>query len=85
MLLAVDIGNSNTSIGLHQHQGWQRIHCMRTGRAETPDEVVCLLRNFFPYLEKGDLEGVVLSSVVPHLKGTFEVALGEYLGVTPFW
>ncbi len=85
VLLAIDIGNTSTSLGLYQGQRWQRICRVRTNRAGTSDEVSCLLSNLFPSLggEKGGLEGAVVSSVVPHLNWIYEVGLKDAFGVGP--
>ncbi len=38
MLLALDVGNTETAFGLHDRQGWQGTWRVRTHRGGTPDE-----------------------------------------------
>jgi type III pantothenate kinase len=67
MLLALDAGNSNVTIGLFQGE---RIHTrwrLRTNREQTADEWGILMRNLFDLagLEFSGVGGMVVSSVVP--------------------
>ena len=78
MLLAIDIGNSNTVMGLFGHAtpgeparviaDWR----ITTPQRQTPDEVGVLLQNLFSMhgLKTEVVTGVVISSVVPPLDPT---------------
>jgi type III pantothenate kinase len=67
MLLALDAGNSNVTIGVFQddriHTRWR----LRTDREQTADEWGILMRNLFDLggLEFSRIKGMVVSSVVP--------------------
>ena len=74
MLLAVDIGNTSTKLGVFEGEElratWQmatRVHC-------TPDEYAALLLNLLHHqdLDTADIKEVALCSVVPPLTATFE-------------
>jgi type III pantothenate kinase len=85
MLLAVDIGNTNLTLGVFQGDllvhGWR----LSTDRSRMPDEyglqLVGLLEHASLWTE--NLEGVVMASVVPPLTGRLAAALRTYLGQDP--
>jgi len=76
MLLAIDMGNTQTVVGLLDDQG--PIHHWRfaTERSRTADEYRLLLRGLFDLdeIDVGSITGVVLSSVVPHATEALRVA-----------
>lgn len=81
MLLAIDIGNTNITIGAWDGTAWQRHWRILTVRDRTADEygiaLMALLR------EAGltdSIDAAVMSSVVPVLTATFSDAVGRYLG-----
>ncbi len=84
-LLAIDIGNTATSLGLYRNQRWERVLRIRTIRAGTPDEVSCLLSDLFPSLRggKSNLNGAIVSSVVPHLNWVYEGGLKNAFDLKP--
>jgi type III pantothenate kinase len=85
MLLAVNVNNTNTSFGLHTHDGWIVHWRVATDRAKQPDEYAMLLRNLFDYsaLEWTQISGVALSSVVPPITSVFVDLSRRYLGHDP--
>jgi type III pantothenate kinase len=85
LLLAIDIGNSQTSFGVFE--GERLLHHWRfqTHGARTSDEYAALL---FPLLDKVSLskivwEGTVLCSVVPPADQALEDFCANYLNTTP--
>jgi len=85
MLLTVDVGNSNTVLGVFDGSDL-RVHWrLTTRREQTTDEYGILVRNLFATsgIEPKDIDGVAIASVVPPL-GPVLVALSrEYLGREP--
>lgn len=85
MLLAVDIGNTNITIGVYEgdtlHSAWR----LGTVHERMPDEYGIQIVSLFAQagLERKQIHGTVLASVVPPLTSTFEAALARYLGLTP--
>ena len=67
MLLALDVGNTNVTIGAFDGQDLTGRWRLRTIREQTADEWGILLRNLFTLssLDLGAVDGVVISSVVP--------------------
>jgi type III pantothenate kinase len=85
MLLAVDVGNTNVHLGLWRNNQWQPSWRARTVPDKMPDEYAVLVRNF---LSSADLSyraisGVIISSVVPPLTGTFVELVKRYIEIEP--
>lgn len=85
MLLVIDIGNTNLTIGLYEGQtlGWH--WRLATDHARMPDEYGLQLLGLLQHTGHNirDLTGVAISSVVPPLTGRVVQACGEYLKQTP--
>jgi type III pantothenate kinase len=96
MLLAIDVGNTNTVLGLYRLAtagdpapaqllaDWR----ITTHRGSlTVDEVGVLLRDLFALreLDMADVTGVIVSSVVPPLDSTLRRAIELYLGIKPLF
>lgn len=74
MLLAIDVGNTNTVIGVY-HGTTLRDHWrIETDHARTGDEYGVLIRQLFAGggVDPADIDAVVISSVVPPLGRTME-------------
>ncbi|MCA9977971.1 MAG: type III pantothenate kinase [Anaerolineales bacterium] len=84
MLLAIDIGNSNLTLGVCDGQAWQRQWRLLTVQEKTADEYGIVLKDL---LYDAGLETavthIILSSVVPRLTATLNAACRQYLGHTP--
>jgi type III pantothenate kinase len=85
MLLVVDIGNTNTVLGLYRDGGWVAHWRIASDRAKMPDEYAILVRGLFDFQDLAwpDVSGVALASVVPPLTGTFVEMCQRYLGHEP--
>ncbi|MEJ5224972.1 MAG: type III pantothenate kinase [Anaerolineales bacterium] len=85
MLLVIDIGNTNLTIGLYEGQnlGWH--WRLATDHARMPDEYGLQLLGLLQHAGHNirDLTGVAISSVVPPLTGRVVQACSEYLKQTP--
>ncbi len=84
MLLCIDIGNTNIVLGLHDGAEWSARWRVRTARDNMPDEYEVLIRSLFSQrsLSIDAVERVVISSVVPRLKGVFREMFDDGLGIT---
>ena len=67
MLLALDVGNTNITIGIFRNGELADHRRLRTVREQTADEWGILLMNLLRYssLDPDALEGIIISSVVP--------------------
>lgn len=77
MLLAIDVGNTQTVIGVYAHDQWQHVWRTRTMSDSTYDELHVKLVGLFNTvdIDPGEVTGVVLSSVVPFLTDTWRIAI----------
>jgi type III pantothenate kinase len=82
MLLTIDVGNSNTVLGVFDNARLLAHWRLTTARAQTVDEYGTLTRNFFSLegLDPKAVQGVIISSVVPPLNGTLAEMSERYWG-----
>ncbi|HLE35970.1 MAG TPA: type III pantothenate kinase [Candidatus Acidoferrales bacterium] len=83
MLLTMDVGNTNTVLGVFRGKELVAHWRLTTARDQTIDEYGILTRNLFTLagLEPKQTEGVIISSVVPQLNGTLEQMAVRYWDV----
>jgi type III pantothenate kinase len=93
MLLAIDVGNTNTVLGLYSIAtpdapaallaDWR----ITTHRNPTIDELGILFRDLFALrsLDIAQITGIIISSVVPPLDSTLRRAAEIYCGVKPLF
>ena len=93
MLLTIDVGNTNTVLGLYLLAtpdtpaallaDWR----ITTYRNPTVDELGVLFRNLFTLrsLDIAQIDGIIISSVVPPLDSTLRRAAEIYCGVKPLF
>lgn len=85
MLLAIDIGNTNITLGLYD--GEERVHAWRlaTVHDRMPDEYGLQLLGLLSHVETQpqDLVGCCMASVVPPLTGTFIEVAHRYMHTDP--
>jgi type III pantothenate kinase len=81
MLLAIDIGNTQTAVGLYRGEELVGHWRLTTDVERTPDETRLWLRSLLEMegFSTDDLEGVVLSSVVPAVTAAFR-GFGQRVG-----
>lgn len=80
MLLTVDVGNTNTVLGVFQDKNLLAHWRLTTARGQTVDEYGILTRNLFTlaHLEPGAIDGIIISSVVPPLNATLAEMADRY-------
>jgi type III pantothenate kinase len=80
MLLALDVGNTNTVLGVFRGAELVANWRLTTARDQTVDEYGVLTRNLFTLagLDPGEIRGVIISSVVPTLNGTLQEMAEHY-------
>ena len=85
MLLAIDIGNTNIVLGVIQGETIRFTARMATDRTRTEDEYAIAISQMFQLrgLDRKELDGAILSSVVPELKPIFVRAVRALCGITP--
>jgi type III pantothenate kinase len=82
MLLALDVGNTNTVLGVFRGAELVANWRLTTARDQTIDEYGILTRNLFTLagLEPREIGGVIISSVVPPLNGRLAGMADRYFG-----
>ena len=85
MLLTIDIGNTNITLGLYDGDQRKKAWRLATVHDRMPDEYGLQMLGLLEHAEcaVSEIEGCVLASVVPPLTGTFLQAVRQYLGVDP--
>jgi type III pantothenate kinase len=85
MLLAIDIGNTNTVLGAFDGEALAQHWRIATRADATGDELGVAIRGLFASAEASiaDIEHVVVSSVVPVLNESVVDMCDRYLGIKP--
>jgi type III pantothenate kinase len=85
VLLAIDIGNTNITVGMFQDDELQATWRIATGIHRMADEYAMLLLSLLCQqgLDAPDVTKVSLCSVVPPLTATFEEMCQRYFNLTP--
>lgn len=87
MLLALDVGNTNITIGIFREGKLADHRRLRTVREQTSDEWGILLSNLLQFagLNAGDLKGIIISSVVPPLNSALLEMSQRYFRLEPMF
>ena len=85
MLLAIDIGNTNVTLGLYNGETLGPSWRLAAGHEKMPDEYGALLTGLFRHagINTSDVDAVVIASVVPPLTGAFVEACRRYFHCEP--
>jgi type III pantothenate kinase len=83
MLLAIDVGNTNIVLGVFDEAALVQSWRLQTVRERTADELGLLVDGLFARsrIERVQVRGVILGSVVPPLTGTIRAMVDRYFGV----
>ena len=85
MLLAIDIGNTEITIGVFEGEKIRATWHMATGIHRRADEYAALLLNLLQHqnIDTSGIKKVALCSVVPPLIATFEKLFQQYFNASP--
>jgi type III pantothenate kinase len=85
MLLAIDIGNTNITIGLFHKESLEKTWRISTSRNSTSDEYGTNILNILSnkHISPRDITAIVMCSVVPPLTTTFVELFKEYFNIYP--
>jgi len=85
LLLTIDLGNTNTVLGVHEGEDLRAHWRLTTRREQTADEYGILVRNLLAShgIEPREVTGVALASVVPPLTSVLVALSRNYLGQDP--
>src|SRR5213595_639456 len=84
LLLAMDVGNTNTTLGVFDGKKLVADWRLTTARDQTIDEYGILSRELFKLakLSSAAIRGVMIASVVPPLNATLAQMAERYFGLT---
>ena len=87
MLLVIDVGNTNTVLGVFDGTRLVANWRLSTLHEKTVDEYGILARNLFGLaaIDVGAIHGVIISSVVPPLDSTLEQMVRRYFHLEPLF
>jgi len=88
MLLALDVGNTNTVLGLYDDAGKLAAHWrVSTHRTQTADEYGVLFTNLFNLhgLSTSQVKDIIISSVVPPVESTLLQVCESYFKLKPLF
>ena len=87
MLLVIDVGNSNTSLGVYDGPKLLAHWRLTTNRVRTVDEYGVHARNLFEIagLDFKAIDAIAIASVVPPLNYTLRTMAETYFGLTPLF
>lgn len=87
MLLVMDVGNSNTVLGVYDRTRLLAHWRLTTVRDRTVDEYGVLARNLFSLaaIEPRSIDGLIIASVVPPLNGVLEEMARDYFHLKPLF
>jgi type III pantothenate kinase len=86
VILVVDVGNTNIVLGLYQERTLAHHWRISTNRSATVDEYGILFHSLFKHsgIEFEQIDGVMISSVVPPLMFVMENLCLQYIKRTPY-
>ena len=87
MLLAIDAGNTNVTLGVFDGAALTHRWRLRTVREQTADEWGVLMRNLFSLdgVEPPAIHGIIVSSVVPSLDASLRSMAKRYFNTDPLF
>ena len=83
-IIAVDIGNTETTVGIGSKDNWDSYR-FTTRDTNTPDELLALFNSTFQIKSEVNkyIEGAIICSVVPQATNSFSEAIRKYLNLEP--
>ncbi len=85
MILTLDIGNTNMKTALFDGTEMKEYWRLSTNRNRTSDEYGMAMMNLLNHygIDRGQVEGIMMSSVVPQINFTIEHMCRNYFGMEP--
>src|SRR5690625_3189952 len=85
MIFVLDIGNTNTVLGVFENEELKYEWRIQTDRHKTEDEFGMLVKSLFDFkgITFSEIEGIIISSVVPPIMKALEKMCDIYFNLTP--
>jgi len=86
MLLVIDVGNTNSVLGLYRENSLLYDWRVTTDKSRTVDEYAILIHDLFRLrdIHFTDIKDVIISCVVPPMLGLLEDLCDDYFGLKPY-
>src|SRR5690349_14548466 len=83
MLFVLDVGNTNTVLGVFENDDLKHDWRIKTDRHKTEDEFGMLIKSLFEHkgISLKDINGVIISSVVPPIMFSLEKMSRDYFDI----
>ena len=80
MLLVIDVGNTNTALGIFEGKELRAQWRLSTNRSQTADEYGILIRSLFASdgIQTQQIDGMMVANVVPPLNSVLEEMATKY-------
>jgi type III pantothenate kinase len=87
MLFVIDVGNTNTTLGVFEGRDLRAQWRLSTNREQTADEYGILTRNLFTLdgIRAEQIDGIMVSCVVPTLNPVIEEMARKYFRIEPLF
>lgn len=87
VLLAMDVGNTNTTLGIFRGEDLISNFRLTTNTQRTVDELGLWLRQLlhWAHISLDEVEGIIVGSVVPSLDSALAQAISRYLHIKPLF
>lgn len=85
MILVLDVGNTNTVIGVYEEDLLKHHWRIETSRNKTEDEYGMVFKSLFEHvgIHFQDIRGIIISSVVPPIMFALERMCSKYFSIHP--
>jgi type III pantothenate kinase len=85
MIFVLDVGNTNTVLGVYDNDELTHHWRVETNRYKTEDEYAMVVKALFEHqgLAFSDISGIIISSVVPPIMFSLERMCAKYFNITP--
>ena len=86
-LLVIDVGNTNTVLGVFEGKDLRAQWRLKTDKSQTADEYGILTRNLFMLdgIQAEQIKAIMAASVVPTLNGVLEEMARKYFHLKPLF
>ncbi|AST94000.1 MULTISPECIES: type III pantothenate kinase [Sutcliffiella] len=85
MIFVLDVGNTNTVLGVYEKDKLVHHWRIETSRNKTEDEYGMIVKNLLQHvgISFKDFNGIIISSVVPPIMFSLERMCNKYFGINP--
>ena len=85
MIFVIDVGNTNTVLGVFDGEELKYQWRIETSRNKTEDEYGMIIKELFTHvgIRSSDINGIIISSVVPPIMFSLERMCEKYFNITP--